>query len=430
MNSRLDFSFNDDWNKTKLENLIANGSAITYGVVQPGPEVEGGVPFIRGGDIFGGKIAVQNLRTISEDVSRTYQRTLLEGGEILMSLVGYPGEVAIVPEDLAGANIARQAALIKLSPKVDNKYIMYYLLSDFGRFFLFQKSTGSAQQVINLVELKEVKVWFPPKAQQKKIASILSTVDQLIEKTQSLIDKYTAIKQGMMADLFTRGIDLSPGPDGRPESNPKYGKLRPSREQAPELYKETELGWVPKDWEVSKLGDCCIVHNNLRKPISAEEREKIKGDYPYYGCTGVLDFINEFRLDGEYVIIGEDGDHFLKFDRQPMTILVNGKFNVNNHAHVVSGTDKCLTEWFHCYFVHRDITYYLTRQGAGRFKLKKETLLTLPMLLPPSNEQEELYKRYLSVFYRQETEKKALLKYQKIKKGLMQDMLTGKVEVK
>ena len=91
----------------------------------------------------------------------------------------------------------------------------------------------------------------PPLPQQKKIAVILNTVDKLIEQTQALIDKHTAIKQGMMADLFTRGIDLS----GTPETNNNYGQLRPSVEQAPELYKETELGWVPKEWEVKPCKD-------------------------------------------------------------------------------------------------------------------------------------------------------------------------------
>ena len=61
----------------------------------------------------------------------------------------------------------------------------------------------------------------------------------------------------------------------------------------------------------------------------------MQGAYPYYGPTSVLDFISEHRLDGEYVLIGEDGDHFLKYSKWNMTQLVSGKFNVNNHAHVM-----------------------------------------------------------------------------------------------
>ena len=67
-------------------------------------------------------------------------------------------------------------------------------------------------------------------------------MDNLIEKTEALIAKYQAIKQGMMHDLFTRGVD-------------EHGHLRPTHDEAPELYKQSELGWIPKEWEVSPLGE-------------------------------------------------------------------------------------------------------------------------------------------------------------------------------
>ena len=103
----------------------------------------------------------------------------------------------------------------------------------------------------------------------------------------------------------------------------------------------------------------------------------MSGSYPYYGPTCVQGWINEYRIEGEHALIGEDGDHFLKWHDQAMTLLVTGKFNVNNHAHIVRGT-KNLTAWFYWFFANRDISSYLTRQGAGRYKLTKTTLLTLP----------------------------------------------------
>jgi len=138
-------------------------------------------------------------------------------------------------------------------------------------------------------------------------------------------------------------------------------------------YKETEVGNIPKDWNVGYVGDSFQICNNLRLPISEDTRKKMVGPYPYYGPTGVLGYINEYRVSGEYALIGEDGDHFLKWRNQPMTILVRGKFNVNNHAHLVKGTEN-LTEWFYWYFFHRDISQNLTKQGAGRLKLTKESL--------------------------------------------------------
>jgi restriction endonuclease S subunit len=367
---------------------------------------------------------------LDADLSEHYESYHVEDGDVLLVMVGATtGKLGFVKSSNVPALLNQNIWNLKPTDKIDKGYLKYKSAEIIDQYLAVAQ--GSARDFLKQGDFEKFEVTIHKCfGQQKKIANILSTVDKLIENTQTLIGKYTAIKQGMMADLFTRGIDLSPGPDGTPASNPNYGQLRPSFETAPELYQQTELGWVPKDWEVSNLGDCCEVHNNRRKPISAEEREKIKGDFPYYGCTGVLDYIDEFRLDGKYVIIGEDGDHFLKFARQEMTILIDGKFNVNNHAHVVAGTEQCLTEWFHLYFVHRDITFFLTRQGAGRFKLKKETLLELPMLLPSIVEQQEIYSRYLAINEKQNKERATLLKYQKIKKGLMQDLLTGKVTVK
>ena len=117
------------------------------------------------------------------------------------------------------------------------------------------------------------------------------------------------------------------------------------------------------------LDQFCEIHNNLRKPIASEIREAMRGAYPYYGPTGILDYINEFLVEGEYCLIGEDGDHFLKFAKQPMTLLVTGRFNVNNHAHILTGRNGATTKWLHAFFMHRDITLHLTHQGAGRLKL-------------------------------------------------------------
>lgn len=121
-------------------------------------------------------------------------------------------------------------------------------------------------------------------------------------------------------------------------------------------------------------------------PISETERKEIQGNYPYYGPTKIQDHINEYRIEGTYALIGEDGDHFLKWKELPMTLLVSGKFNVNNHAHLIKGKNN-LTEWFFYYFNHKPLTPHLTRQGADRYKLTKDALSKIPCLIPPIKEQ-------------------------------------------
>jgi len=144
---------------------------------------------------------------------------------------------------------------------------------------------------------------------------------------------------------------------------------------------------LPPGWTTATVGDACSIRNELRLPISREERRRMPGPYPYYGPTGRLDNIASYRLDGTFAFIGEDGDHFLDVIQKPQTILVSGKLNVNNHAHVIDSTPKCCAEWFFNYFRHRNLTPYLTRQGAGRYKLNKKALQALQIVLPPLAEQ-------------------------------------------
>lgn len=144
---------------------------------------------------------------------------------------------------------------------------------------------------------------------------------------------------------------------------------------------------IPDNWQITHVGESCSIRNDLRKPISVEERSLIQGDYPYYGPTGVLDYIDEYSIEGEFALIGEDGDHFLKPEKKNQTIYVQGKFNVNNHAHLIESTVVCSAQWFALFFKHRNITNFLSRQGANRYKLNKATLEKLPILLPPPLEQ-------------------------------------------
>lgn len=121
----------------------------------------------------------------------------------------------------------------KLHPK-----FVYYSLANQHRFLTFDYTTKAHPSVI------KKQYWLPiiAREQQQKIASILTSIDTNIEKTEALIAKYQQIKAGLMHELFTRGVTAD-------------GKLRPPRAQAPELYQETPIGWIPKEWEIMPLDE-------------------------------------------------------------------------------------------------------------------------------------------------------------------------------
>ena len=146
------------------------------------------------------------------------------------------------------------------------KFTYYLILSKINeidyKFFIGSGLKHLQKELLNNNFYK-----IPPLPQQRKIANILSTCDEVIEKTEAAIAKYQALKQGMLHDLFTRGIDV------------KTGKLRPSYQDAPELYKESDLGLIPKDWEVKDLGDVGEV--KMCKRIFSYQT-KDEGDIPFY----------------------------------------------------------------------------------------------------------------------------------------------------
>ena len=175
------------WLSEPLERLVEPDSPITYGVVKPGDPGE--VPFVRGGDIADGRVLVDQLRTISAEVSRQYKRALLQGGELLISLVGQPGQVAVAPPDLAGSNIARQVGLIRLSQQVLPSFVSYFLRSPDGLAGLGARTGGSVQQVINLSDLRQVLVPVPEREEQQRLIDLLDEAFEGIATAKANAEK-------------------------------------------------------------------------------------------------------------------------------------------------------------------------------------------------------------------------------------------------
>ena len=193
-----------------------------------------------------------------------------------------------------------------------------------------------------------------------------------------------------------------------------------------EGYKKTKVGVIPDVWRCYQIHECLSICNHERKPISEDVRKTIPGPYPYYGPTQAQGYIATYESEGPAVLIGEDGDHFLKYKDREMTMYVDGKYTVNNHAHVLRGTELCETEWFYYAYQHKSLFDAITRQGAGRYKLTKEALIKLPLQCPPIEEQRKI----ISILNTQdkviELKEKRLAEKQRQKKYLMQQLLTGK----
>jgi len=238
-----------EWAEVALSELTDPETPITYGVVKPGLLDPDGVLFIRGGDIADGRVLTKQLRTITKGISHQYRRTLLRGGEIVVSLVGNPGQIAIVPESLHGANIARQVGLVRLKSNVDTRFVKYYLSSPKGQEALGAQSSGSVQQVINLGDLKTVRVPTPPLSEQRAIARILGALDDKIELNRRMNETLEAMARALFKSWF---IDFDPvhaKAEGHDPSLPAdIAALFPNS------FEDSGLGEIPKGWELDTFG--------------------------------------------------------------------------------------------------------------------------------------------------------------------------------
>lgn len=148
---------------------------------------------------------------------------------------------------------------------------------------------------------------------------------------------------------------------------------------------------LPDTWAHTKLSEVAEVHDDLREPVNANERSKRVGPYPYYGATGQVGWIDAFRQDGEYVLLGEDGAPF--FDpAKPKAYLVSGKSWVNNHAHVLKGKDGICQNRFLLHALNH-ANYQGYANGTTRLKLTQGAMLEVPIRLAPIGEQSRVVEK-------------------------------------
>lgn len=176
-----------------------------------------------------------------------------------------------------------------------------------------------------------------------------------------------------------------------------------------------------------RLGEIVNIYDKQRIPLDSEFRLTIKGNIPYCGATGVIDYINDYIFDGEYLLIAEDGGNFGRFEKT--AYMMKGKFWANNHVHILRGRDDISDNNFLMYFMNfQDISCYIS--GSTREKLNQELLKSIIITLPPLPEQRKIAEILETADKAIEKTDAIIEKYRRIKQGLMQDLLTKGIDEK
>ena len=140
---------------------------------------------------------------------------------------------------------------------------------------------------------------------------------------------------------------------------------------------------MSSEWPLVPLGELTINHDTKRKPVKGPDRRP--GPYPYYGASGIVDYVDGFIFDGDYLLVAEDGEN-LRTRQTPVAFMASGKFWVNNHAHIVTGNDKANTRFLMYALLNADMHSFLT--GAVMPKLTQGNLNKIPIVCPPRETQD------------------------------------------
>lgn len=170
------------WPRRDLASLVSNGDSINYGVVQPGDDVPEGVPLIRVGDLIDGVVRHDGLKRISPEIERAYQRSRLQGDELVISCVGSVGVVALISEKERGFNIARAVARIRLDKSMERGFFAVQLGMPCVQRYFVQELRTVSQPTLNIKQIAETQLIVPPVDLQKKFVGHINAANEIRQR--------------------------------------------------------------------------------------------------------------------------------------------------------------------------------------------------------------------------------------------------------
>jgi type I restriction enzyme S subunit len=348
----------------------------------------------------------------------------------LFSIAGVLGRVTILKKEDLPANTNQALAIIRLKEN-SGKYLYYFLQSHYILSQIQSLNVQMAQANLSLENLNNFQIIIPKeKKEQEKIAKILSTIDKAIESTNRLIEKEKHIKTALMQELLTNGIDQN-------------GQIRT---KATHTYKPSQLGLIPDEWEIVSLDKCSTITNsNVDKKSSPEEQEiklcnymdvyandEIDNSIDFMVATATELEIKKFTLKEDDVLITKDSESpddigIPSYVAEDLKDVICGY-----HLTMIRPKKNCYGKYLALLLQGNYYKKYFGKLASGstRFALSLGTISQALIALPSITEQKQIAKILTTQDKKIQTEEITLAKLKELKKGLMNDLLSGKVRVK
>ena len=376
--------YNDEWKHNNLKSITKMIKDGTHGSYN---DVSAGIPLLSAKDIENGKIIIPNdCRKISiSDYNDIYKNYSLEINDILLTIVGTIGRVAIVSDITNKYAFQRSVCILRANKKNNPQFILYLLQTDFIKKHFYSKVNQSAQGGIYLDTLGKIDFEIPTLPEQEKIALFLTLIDKKIEKQKELVEFLKKYKRGLLSQIFNQ-------------------KLR---------FKDENGNDYPA-WKEKYIQDVCSITTGKGNTQDKEEN----GAYPFYVRSPIVEKSNKYIFDGEAVLTVGDGVGTGKVFHY-----VNGKFNFHQRVYKMSNFSNINGRYFYYYFS----THFYDRVKRMTAKtsvdsVRMDMIAKMPIFIPTNAEQDKIINLLTNVeniFLKNENQ---LLLLQEYKKGLLQKM--------
>ena len=388
--------YTNDWERKKLGILITRVKSYPLSrSVEVKKETD--VKYVHYGDIhtnIADEIDKNNNLPFINEIYKEYDELKLDDVIVADASEDYKGiaDAAVIISNLPYTIIAGLHTIALRPMSLIKGYFLYHIFKteNFKRFG-YKIGTGLKVFGISYNNLAKYKVYYPREIEeQEKIIGILSNLTNSINLHERKCEELTLIKKALLQKLF-----------------PKKEEVRP----------EVRYKNFSDAWEQRKLGEVVNFLDTLRKPLEGAKR--VKGPYPYYGASGIVDYVDGYLFDEELILLSEDGANITERN-YPVCFLASGKYWVNNHAHVLKIKEDNDNNFICNSLERKDYTKYNT--GMAMPKLNKETCKGIPIMCPNYDEQKKIGNYFRKFDTLIALHQRKLEKLKQLKKFLLQNM--------
>jgi type I restriction enzyme S subunit len=399
------------WTRATLDEIRAEDAPIIYGILQPGPDVDGGVPYVRPTEIVRDEIQVGQLRRTSNAIANKYQRATLRPGDLVFTIVGSIGKAGLVPPELAGANITQSSSRIRPKPSVVEPLYLKFALKSPGIAKQCEDfKLGTAVPRLNLEDVRKLEVSLAPLAEQQRIVAKLGTLLGKVDASQQRLAKIVVLLKRFRQAVLATACSGRLTADWRETASPKQ-LIPPSPANPDEIYEVEEAFDAATPWHWLPLQSLCDPDRSICYGVIKLGAEVPDG----IPCLRTSD-VKPLHIDTASVkriaptISDEYGRTLLRGGEVLVSVrgtlggvaVVPGRlrgWNISREVAVVPLQDvipKFVAFWIASLACQNWLT--AVAKGVAYTGINIEDLKSLPVALPPLAEQEEIVRRVENLF--------------------------------